>query len=91
MAAQLSSMKGRSRRGERAWTAPAISSLPVPLSPAMKTRHFVGAFHGVPGARAFRRHLATEGVKPGADAHTFRAALALVVDIDARMAHTAAA
>ena len=22
------------------------------------TRHFVGAFHGVPGARAFRRHLA---------------------------------
>jgi tRNA-dihydrouridine synthase A len=48
-------------------------------------------FRGVPGARAFRRHLATEGVKPGADAHTFRAALALVVDMDARMAHTAAA
>ena len=33
MAAQLSSMNGRSRRGERAWTAPAMSSLPVPLSP----------------------------------------------------------
>ena len=30
------------------------------------TRHFVGAFHGVPGARAFRRHLAENGVKPGA-------------------------
>ena len=55
------------------------------------TRHVLGLFRGVPGARAFRRHLATEGVKPGADAHTFRAALALVVDIDARMAHTAAA
>ena len=30
------------------------------------TRHFVGAFHAVPGARAFRRHLAENGVKPGA-------------------------
>ena len=50
------------------------------------TRHVLGLFRGVPGARAFRRHLATEGVKPGADAHTFRAALALVVDMDARMA-----
>ena len=55
------------------------------------TRHVLGLFRGVPGARAFRRHLATEGVKPGADAHTFRAALALVVDMDARMVHTAAA
>ena len=55
------------------------------------TRHVLGLFRGVPGARAFRRHLATEGVKPGADAHTFRAALALVVNMDARMAHTAAA
>src|SRR3954471_3304995 len=55
------------------------------------TRHVLGLFRGVPGARAFRRHLATEGVKPGADARTFRAALALVVDMDVRMAHTAAA
>ena len=31
------------------------------------TRHLLGLFHGVPGARAFRRHLATEAVKPGAD------------------------
>src|ERR1700761_5544164 len=30
------------------------------------TRHFVGAFHAVPGARAFRRYLAERGVKPGA-------------------------
>jgi tRNA-dihydrouridine synthase A len=55
------------------------------------TRHVLGLFCGVPGARAFRRHLATEGVKPGADAHTFRAALALVVDLDGRTVHTAAA
>ena len=42
------------------------------------TRHAVGLFHAVPGARAFRRHLATAGIKPGADAETFLAALALV-------------
>jgi tRNA-dihydrouridine synthase A len=42
------------------------------------TRHVLGLFRGVPGARAFRRHLATEAVKPGADAGTFRDALALV-------------
>ena len=44
------------------------------------TRHFVGAFHGVPGARAFRRHLAENGVKPGAGAHVLRDAVALVED-----------
>jgi tRNA-dihydrouridine synthase A len=55
------------------------------------TRHVLGLFRGVPGARAFRRHLATEGVKPGADAHTFRAALALVMEIDAPVARTVAA
>jgi tRNA-dihydrouridine synthase A len=55
------------------------------------TRHILGLFRGVPGARAFRRHLATEAVKPGADIATFRSALALVVDSDAQMAHTAVA
>jgi len=44
------------------------------------TRHFVGAFHGVPGARAFRRHLAENGVKPGAGANVLRDAIALVED-----------
>jgi tRNA-dihydrouridine synthase A len=44
------------------------------------TRHFVGAFHGVPGARAFRRHLAENGVKPGAGALVLRDAIALVED-----------
>ena len=55
------------------------------------TRHILGLFRGVPGARAFRRHLATEAVKPGAGIAAFRAALALVVDTDTQMAHTAAA
>ena len=44
------------------------------------TRHFVGAFHGVPGARAFRRYLAENGVKPGAGANVLRDAIALVED-----------
>ncbi|QOZ25178.1 tRNA dihydrouridine(20/20a) synthase DusA [Bradyrhizobium sp. CCBAU 51753] len=44
------------------------------------TRHFVGAFHGVPGARAFRRHLAENGVRPGAGAEVLRDAIALVDD-----------
>jgi tRNA-dihydrouridine synthase A len=44
------------------------------------TRHFVGAFHGVPGARAFRRHLAENGVKPGAGGNVLRDAIALVED-----------
>jgi tRNA-dihydrouridine synthase A len=44
------------------------------------TRHFVGAFHGAPGARAFRRHLAEKGVKPGAGVDVLRDAIALVED-----------
>jgi tRNA-dihydrouridine synthase A len=44
------------------------------------TRHFVGAFHGVPGARAFRRHLAENGVKPGAGVDVLRDAIARVDD-----------
>jgi len=42
------------------------------------TRHFVGAFHAVPGARAFRRHLAEQGVKPGAGLDVLRDAIAHV-------------
>jgi tRNA-dihydrouridine synthase A len=44
------------------------------------TRHFVGAFHGVPGARAFRRHLAENGVRAGAGVDVLRDAIALVED-----------
>jgi tRNA-dihydrouridine synthase A len=46
-------------------------------------RHFVGAFHGVPGARAFRRHLAENGVKSGAGVNVLRDAIALVRDREA--------
>ena len=44
------------------------------------TRHFVGAFHGLRGARAFRRYLAENGVRPGAGVTTLREAIALVED-----------
>ena len=33
---------------------------------AAMTRHMLGLFHGVPGARAWRRILTVDGVKPGA-------------------------
>jgi tRNA-dihydrouridine synthase A len=54
------------------------------------TRHMLGLFRGVPGARAFRRHLATEAVKPGAGMAALAEALAMVVDTDAELAHIAA-
>ena len=44
------------------------------------TRHLLGLFNGLPGARAWRRHLAMEAVKPGAGAATLRAALAHVTN-----------
>jgi len=44
------------------------------------TRHFVGAFHGVRGARAFRRYLAENAGKPSAGLNTLREAIALVED-----------
>jgi tRNA-dihydrouridine synthase A len=43
-------------------------------------RHMIGLFHKVPGARAFRRYLATESVKPGAGAEVLREALGLVAN-----------
>ncbi|MEH6952134.1 tRNA dihydrouridine(20/20a) synthase DusA [Nitrobacter sp. NHB1] len=42
------------------------------------TRHLVGAFHGAPGARAFRRYLAENGVKADAGVDVLREAMALV-------------
>jgi tRNA-dihydrouridine synthase A len=42
------------------------------------TRHFVGAFHAVPGARAFRRHLAENGAKAHAGVDVLRDAIAKV-------------
>src|SRR5829696_8009692 len=42
------------------------------------TRHILGLFAGRPGARAYRRHLATEAPKPGAGLDVLRAAVAQV-------------
>ena len=39
------------------------------------TRHVLGLFNGMPGARAFRRHLATNAVKPGAGSDVIAEAL----------------
>lgn len=47
------------------------------------TRHMVGAFHGVAGARAFRRALAETCVKPEAGIDELRAALRLVTPVSA--------
>jgi tRNA-dihydrouridine synthase A len=58
------------------------------------TRHLHGLFHAVPGARAFRRHLAGAAGAPHAGAEYLLAALALVADGDldrrADLAHIAA-
>jgi len=43
-------------------------------------RHVLGLFHAVPGARAFRRMLATEAVRPGAGVDVFVRALDLVTE-----------
>ncbi len=42
------------------------------------TRHLVGAFHGVPGARAFRRYLAEVCTRPEAGTEALRGALRTV-------------
>jgi tRNA-dihydrouridine synthase A len=54
------------------------------------TRHLLGLFHAVPGARAFRRHLATHAVKPGAGIAVLREAIDLVLDARTDLAHIAA-
>jgi len=54
------------------------------------TRHVLGLFRAVPGARAFRRHLATKALKPGAGASVMAEALALIVDSPADMSNIAA-
>jgi tRNA-dihydrouridine synthase A len=46
------------------------------------TRHMLGLFNGRPGARAFRRHLATAGTRIDADLGTLRDAVALVSRTD---------
>jgi tRNA-dihydrouridine synthase A len=40
------------------------------------TKHMLGLFHGLPGARLFRRHLSENVTRPGANLQTLRDALA---------------
>lgn len=47
-------------------------------SPHAITRHVLGLYQAVPGARAFRRHLSTEAFKPGAQASVLTEALGLL-------------
>ena len=46
------------------------------------TRHILGAFRAVPGARAFRRHLSTHAMAADADVNVLREALDLVAPHD---------
>jgi len=51
-------------------------SMGVPLG--SMTRHILGLYQAVPGARAFRRHLAENAHRPGAGPEVLRAAVDLV-------------
>jgi tRNA-dihydrouridine synthase A len=44
------------------------------------TRHILGLFNGVPGARAWRRYLSENATRPGAGVEVVREALALMQD-----------
>jgi len=54
------------------------------------TRHVLGLFHAVPGARAFRRHVATHAVRSGASAEVLRDAITPMPDAPAAPTHIAA-
>ena len=49
------------------------------------TRHLLGLFGGLPGARAWRRHLATEAARTGADLGVLHAALRHVKEPQGRL------
>ncbi len=51
---------------------------------AAMTRHMLGLFHGRPGARAWRRALTVESIRPGADEGVIERALAMVEVAGAR-------
>jgi tRNA-dihydrouridine synthase A len=46
------------------------------------TRHMVGLFHGLPGARRFRQILSEDANKPGAGADVLRRAFSAVLDLE---------
>jgi tRNA-dihydrouridine synthase A len=50
------------------------------------TRHMLGLMHGRAGARAFRRILTVEGVKPGAGLEVVDRAVEAVREAEARKA-----
>ena len=51
------------------------------------TKHLLGLFNGLPGARAFRRHLSEHATKPGAGVEVLHAALAHIRrDVEERRA-----
>ncbi|WP_099831873.1 MULTISPECIES: tRNA dihydrouridine(20/20a) synthase DusA [Methylosinus] len=58
---------------------------------ASMTRHMLGLFAGRPGARAFRRRLAAEAVRPGAGVETLLSAVDEVRCATQRIAETAEA
>ena len=49
------------------------------------TRHMLGVMHGRPGARAFRRILTVEAIRPGAGLEVLDHAIEAVRDAEARM------
>ena len=50
------------------------------------TRHIVGLFHGLPGARRYRQILSTDATRPGAGPEVLRAAFAAVLAQEANAA-----
>ncbi len=58
---------------------------------AAMTRHLLGLFAGMPGARSFRRRLALDAVRPGAGVEVLRVAVAEVQAATARQAESALA
>ena len=52
---------------------------------AAMTRHMLGLFHGLPGARSWRRILTVEGVKPGARGEVIEAGLEALRTAEARL------
>ena len=55
------------------------------------TRHVLGLFHAVPGARAFRRYIAENAIKPGAGVEVLIAASSLVPERGIDLTQSAAA
>lgn len=49
-----------------------------PADACRMSRHMVGLFHGLPGARRWRQILSTDANKPGAGPEVLRAASAAV-------------